>query len=64
MGSIGWTEIIVIALIAMVLFGGKRIADAGKGLGEAIKNFREGMKGDPDAGKSDSGGDSTHRGDR
>jgi len=64
MGSIGWTEIIVIALIAVVLFGGRRLADAGRGLGEAIKNFREGMKGDSDAGKSDTGGDSNRRGDR
>ena len=55
MGSIGWTEILVIALIAVVLFGGRRLADAGRGLGEAIRNFREGMKGD-DPGKP--GGDS------
>lgn len=64
MGSIGWTEIIVIALIAVVLFGGRRLADAGRGLGEAIKNFREGMKGDSDAGKPDAGGDSNRHGDR
>jgi sec-independent protein translocase protein TatA len=46
MGSIGWTEILVIALIGVVLFGGRRLADAGRGLGEAIRNFREGMRGD------------------
>ena len=52
MGSMGWTEILVLALIAVVLFGGRRLADAGKGLGEAIRNFREGMRGDSDSGKS------------
>jgi sec-independent protein translocase protein TatA len=57
MGSIGWTEILVIALIAVVLFGGRRLADAGRGLGEAIRNFKEGMRGDSDSGKPNSGGD-------
>ena len=57
MGPIGWTEILVIALIAVVLFGGRRLADAGKGLGEAIRNFREGMRGDPDSDKSNTGDD-------
>jgi sec-independent protein translocase protein TatA len=57
MGSIGWTEILVIALIAVVLFGGRRLADAGKGLGEAIRNFREGMRGDSDSDKTNTGDD-------
>jgi sec-independent protein translocase protein TatA len=55
MGSIGWTEFLILALIAVVLFGGRRLADAGRGLGEAIRNFRDGMRGDSEAGKS--GGD-------
>jgi sec-independent protein translocase protein TatA len=62
MGSIGWTEILVIALIAVVLFGGRRLADAGRGLGEAIRNFREGMRGgDSDSGKSNPGDDANHK---
>jgi sec-independent protein translocase protein TatA len=44
MGSIGPTEILVIALIALLLFGAGRIADIGKGLGEGIKNFKKGLK--------------------
>jgi sec-independent protein translocase protein TatA len=65
MGSIGWTEILVIALIAVVLFGGRRLADAGRGLGEAIRNFREGMRGDGDSGKSNQGDDANrNRNDR
>jgi sec-independent protein translocase protein TatA len=46
MGSLGWPEILIIAVIVIVLFGGRRLADAGRGMGEAIRNFREGMKGD------------------
>ena len=61
MGSMGWTEILVIALIAVVLFGGRRLADAGKGLGEAIRNFREGMRGDSDSGKANPGDDTTRK---
>jgi len=65
MGSMGWTEILVIALIGVVLFGGRRLADAGRGLGEAIRNFREGMRGDSDSGKPNAGDDSSrNRNDR
>lgn len=65
MGSIGWTEILVIALIGVVLFGGRRLADAGRGLGEAIRNFKEGMRGDSESGKSNQGDDPTrNRNDR
>ncbi len=44
MGSIGAPELIVIALIALILFGGSRIADIGKGLGQGIKQFKAGLK--------------------
>ena len=46
MGSIGAPELIVIALIALLLFGAGRIADIGKGLGQGIKNFKQGMADD------------------
>jgi sec-independent protein translocase protein TatA len=61
MGSIGWPEILIISLIVIVLFGGRRLADAGRGMGEAIRNFREGMKGDADT--PPKGGGDTHRND-
>ena len=48
MGNIGVTELLVIALIAVLLFGAGRIADIGKGLGQGIKNFKQGLK-DTDA---------------
>ena len=44
MGSIGPGELLIIALIALLLFGAGRIADIGKGLGQGIKNFKLGLK--------------------
>lgn len=44
LGSIGAPELLVIALLAMLLFGAGRIADIGKGMGQAIKNFKSGLK--------------------
>jgi sec-independent protein translocase protein TatA len=44
MGRIGPGEILLLALIALLLFGATRIADIGKGLGEGIKNFKKGLK--------------------
>jgi sec-independent protein translocase protein TatA len=44
MGNIGATEILLIALVALLLFGAGRIADIGKGLGQGIKNFKQGIK--------------------
>lgn len=42
--SLGPFEVAIIALVAIVLFGGKRIAEVGKGLGQGIRNFKEGIK--------------------
>ena len=53
MGSIGAPEILIIALIALLLFGAGRIADIGKGLGQGIKNFKQGLKEADDVGKKD-----------
>jgi sec-independent protein translocase protein TatA len=44
MGSVGPAEILLIALVALLLFGAGRIADIGKGLGQGIKNFKQGLK--------------------
>jgi sec-independent protein translocase protein TatA len=44
MGNIGPLEILLIALVALLLFGAGRIADIGKGLGQGIKNFKQGLK--------------------
>jgi sec-independent protein translocase protein TatA len=47
-GRLGPGELALIALIALVLFGGSRLSDIGKGLGEGIKNFKKGIKDDPE----------------
>jgi sec-independent protein translocase protein TatA len=44
MGNIGVTEVLLIAVVALLLFGAGRIADIGKGLGQGIKNFKQGLK--------------------
>ncbi len=46
MGSIGPSELILIALVALLIFGAGRIADIGKGLGEGIRNFKKGLSED------------------
>jgi len=43
-GGIGFQEIIVIALIVLLLFGGKKIPELMKGLGKGVKSFKDGMK--------------------
>jgi sec-independent protein translocase protein TatA len=44
MGRFGITEILLLLGVALLLFGGTRVANIGKGLGEGIKNFKKGLK--------------------
>ena len=44
-GNLGTGEIIIIALIVLLLFGGKKIPVLMKGLGKGVKNFKDGVKG-------------------
>ncbi len=44
--SIGFPELMVILVVAVLLFGGKKIPELAKGLGEGIKNFKGAMKED------------------
>lgn len=45
LGNLGTGEIIIIALIVLLLFGGKKIPELMKGLGKGVKNFKDGVKG-------------------
>ena len=43
LGNIGTGEIILIALVVLLLWGGKKIPELMKGLGKGVKSFKEGM---------------------
>ena len=43
MGNLGWTELLIIALIVLLLFGGRKIPELMKGLGKGIRSFKDGM---------------------
>jgi sec-independent protein translocase protein TatA len=45
-GSLGFTEILLILLIVILIFGTSRIPELGRGLGEGIKNFKKSLKSD------------------
>lgn len=44
MPNLGPTELLIILLIVVVLFGATRLPQIGRGLGEGIRNFRRGVK--------------------
>lgn len=44
MRSIGIPELLIILAVAVLLFGGKKIPEVAKGLGEGIKNFKNALK--------------------
>lgn len=43
--GLGGQEILFIALIVLLLFGGKKIPELMKGLGKGVKSFKDGMNG-------------------
>jgi len=45
LGHIGAAEVIIVALVVLLLFGGKKIPELMKGIGKGVKGFKEGMKG-------------------
>ena len=45
LGNLGTGEIIIIAIIVLLLFGGKKIHELMKGIGKGVKNFKDGVKG-------------------
>ena len=43
--AIGMWEVIIVALVILLLFGGKKIPELMKGVGKGVKSFKDGMKG-------------------
>ena len=50
---LGTPEIILIAIVVLLLFGGKKIPELMKGLGKGVKSFKDGMNGLDDQPKQD-----------
>lgn len=44
-GGLGMGEVLVIALVVLLLFGGKKIPELMRGLGTGVKSFKDGMNG-------------------
>lgn len=43
-GGVGFQEILLIALVVLLFFGGKKIPELMKGLGKGVKSFKDGMR--------------------
>lgn len=54
MPKLGLMEILLLLLLVVILFGATRIPQLGKGLGEGIRNFRKGLRGEQPPGGGDS----------
>ena len=44
--GVGWPEIVLILLIAVLIFGAKKLPEIGRGMGKGIREFRDGLKDD------------------
>ncbi len=47
-GGLGFQEILLIALVVLLFFGGKKIPELMKGLGKGVRSFKDGMNGQDD----------------
>lgn len=43
LGGLGMPEVLLIALVVLLLFGGKKIPELMRGLGKGVRSFKEGM---------------------
>jgi len=58
MGNIGWTGIIIIAILVVILFGKGKISSIMGDLAKGIKSFKKGMSDDDSATKNDTNNNS------
>jgi sec-independent protein translocase protein TatA len=49
MFNLGWTEVIIILIIAVVIFGPKKLPELGSSFGKTLRGFKEGMMKSNDA---------------
>ena len=54
LGGIGIPEIVIIALVVLLLFGGKKIPELMRGLGKGVRSFKDGLNGNADGESKDS----------
>lgn len=50
---LGMGELIIILIIAILLFGGKKLSGVGKALGQSIREFKDEVKGDKEEAKEE-----------
>ena len=55
--NIGFSELVVILIIALIVFGPGKLPGVGRAVGHAIREFRESMRGNPDATRTGSEGE-------
>ena len=46
MGSIGVTELVLVIVILLLIFGGRKIPELARGLGAGIRHFKDSLQGD------------------
>ena len=56
MPNLGVPELLVILVIVIIIFGSSKLPQLGKGIGEGIRNFRKGMRGEDEAEDKSSNG--------
>ncbi len=48
MFGLGWPEVVIIAIVAIVIFGPKKIPELGSALGKTLRGFKEELNSDDD----------------
>jgi len=55
--NIGTTELIIILVLLLILFGGKKLPELGRGLGEAAHELKKALRGEPEKSKKSDDGE-------
>ncbi len=50
-GGLGVQELLIVLIVALFVFGGKRLPEVGQSLGKALRGFKEGTEGKEDEGE-------------